>query len=171
MSHYTADKFVESLNHFLKVQPPNIIEEKKNKDKHESSLFPAATLQWKKEKSVDCVVEGPCSDMISYDHDFPLGKCIVHEHAPDKSWIHSVIDQYKEEQGGQPPKNVVLYPDCCYGYTTRHQKVIRQAFPDIIWSFPQIDELCGNFHPKRIAEWLVKAGYLEIVPATETTSA
>ncbi len=46
MSHYwTPTEFAEYLNTYVKVQPPDVVELKKDKDKHEGGLFPTETLR------------------------------------------------------------------------------------------------------------------------------
>lgn len=163
--YYDGRRFIEILNSYLKVAAPNIVELTSFKDRHEQSLFPRVyMLQWKKGKEMDFVIEGPCSNGIDYSRDFPLGKCIVKTDAPDESWIHGVLDEYRQEHAGKWPANTLLYQDCCSRYEERHLHLIRDVFPEVAWHFPYVRDMCGHFYPERIAKSLIKEGYLEIVP-------
>jgi len=167
----TTNQFVDTLTYWLNIRVPDILEEKTREQIKNPPLFPSDALRFKADKNVEAVLEGPCSSPVgSPTVEFPLGKCIVEEGAPDKSWVHAVIDTYTKKHGRRPA-SILLFANCCSDYTESHKRLIQKVFPDIIWHFPYVPDLCGNHHPGRLATALLQAGYLEIVPATETASA
>ncbi len=161
---FTPQEFLSYLNRYLKVKRPNLIEEKSREERASKDvpLFPLDTLDFNKD--VDLVICGPCStgvlDWMAYNEDFPMGKCMVKAGEPDRSWLHSALSRQEKSV-----KNIVVYATCCGCYTDRYKTLLAQVFSEINWHFPYVRDLCDNNNPDRIAEGLLKAGILKIVPA------
>jgi hypothetical protein len=161
MFAHSSQEFLETLNGSLRVRVPDVIEKRRHGQSPE--LFPTDSLVFK--QSIDMVICGPCSSdnwgsVPEAIDEIPMG---VTSGEPQKSWLHEVLKAQETM-----PKTILVYQSCCYSYSKSYKDMLRRVFPEIEWHFPSVRDLAENYWWDYVAQDLLKAGYLAIVPTTDS---
>jgi len=164
MFAHSSQEFLETLNGSLRVRVPDVIEKRRHGQSPE--LFPSDSLVFK--QPIDMVICGPCSSdnwgsTPEPTYEFPMGVTSVPKGERAKSWLHELLKKQEAM-----PKSILVYQCCCYGYPKSYKEMLRMLFPEIEWHFPSVRDLAENYWWDYVAQDLLKAGYLEIVPATDS---
>lgn len=111
-------------------------------------------------RPIDLIVWGECSDPMMAKVtrrppptlECPMGKV----YGSDESYLHAVVDQYR-------PKRVLVLPLCCGSYASSYGDLVRCAFPDIEWLFPEVPDFYDMGPSETVLEFLLKERFLQKV--------
>ena len=137
---WMADKFLELVNDIVCWEDGKI---RVRTDEERSQQFPLNTVKsFVFTKEVNVVIEGFCSWEEGDDH---IG------------WLRTVLE-------GMKLKHVLMFATCCGSYSDEFQDTLRTFFPEIVWLFPDMYDLYGNFgsdsRTLTAAQCLMKAGVM-----------